>query len=293
LLRFAITPKSPKGDLLREQRTANSEQRMKSIKIRGKKITFTDTGEGPCLVLLHGFTESSAIWNRFVRKLSTELRVLTIDLPGFGQSDCLAEVHSMDLMADIVKRVLLNRGVRQCVMAGHSMGGYVVLAFARLYPKMLKGICLFHSHPYADTLEGRINRDRAIEVVKADKFNFILQFIPTLFPDGTEEKYKKQIGKLIAEASGLSKEAIIAAMIGMKERKDAVAIVKDLNIPVLFILGMKDTKIPTQRAGEIILLPKHSESLILQDVAHMGFYEAPKVTLGTLGDFTARCWGTK
>ncbi|MBE0648581.1 MAG: alpha/beta hydrolase [Bacteroidales bacterium] len=264
---------------------------MKSIKIRGKKITFTDSGEGPCLVLLHGFTESSTIWNRFVRRLSKEIRVIAVDLPGFGQSDCLEPVHPMELMADIVKRVLLNRGVRQCVMAGHSMGGYVVLAFAQMYPRMLKGICIFHSHPWADTPEGQRNRDRAIEVVKADKFNFILQFIPTLFPEGTADIYRKRINKLIEEASGLSKEGIIAAITGMKERKDSTETLKNLDIPVLFILGMKDTKIPTERAGEMVLLPKHSESLILQDVAHMGFYEAPRKTLAMLGDFTARCWG--
>ncbi len=262
---------------------------MKSIRIQGKKIAFIDNGEGPCLVLLHGFTESSAIWNRFIRKLSNEFRVVAIDLPGFGRSDCLAEVHSMDLMAQVVKKVLLNRGIRQCVIAGHSMGGYVTLAFAHLYPRMLKGICIFHAHPFADTPEALRNRDRAIKVIKTNTFNFILQFIPTLFPNGTYDTYRKQIDKLIGEASGLSKEAILAAMIGMKERKCSVEIVKNLKIPVLYILGMKDTRVPMERAGEMIRLPKHSESLILQDVAHMGFYEAPRKTLRVLGDFSKRC----
>lgn len=172
------------------------------------------------------------------------------------------------------------------------MGGYVALAFARLYPKMLKGICLFHSHPYADTPEGRKNRDRTVEVIKADKFNFVLQFIPTLFPDGSHVKFRKQIDNLVKEASGLSREAILAAMTGMKERRDSVHTLKNLKLPVLFIFGMKDTKIPVDRAGEMVLLPNQSESLILKDVAHMGFYEAPALTLKVLGDFTARCWMT-
>lgn len=263
---------------------------MKYIEIRGKKISFTDKGEGPCLVLLHGFTESSGIWKQFIRRLSGRFRVVAVDLPGFGKSDCLAEVHSMELMAGVVKKVLQALDVKQCVMAGHSMGGYVTLAFARLYPRMLKGICIFHAHPFADTEEGRKLRERAIEVIRADKFSFILQFIPSLFPDETHEKYRKQIDNLIQEASKLSKEAILAAMIGMKKRQDSVETLKYLKIPVLFILGMKDTRIPVDRAGEMILLPKHSESLILQDVAHMGFYEAPDVTHRAVGDFAARCW---
>ena len=265
------------------------DSRMKSIRFHGKKIAFIDKGEGPCLVLLHGFTESSGIWKQFIRRLSKRFRVVAVDLPGFGKSDCLAEVHSMDLMAEAVKKVLMELEIRKCVMAGHSMGGYVTLAFARLYPRMLKGVCIFHSHPYADTPEGRINRDRAIEVIRADKFNFVLQFIPTLFPEGSHDKYRKQIDNLIEEASVLSKEAILAGMIGMKERSDSVGIMKKLNIPVLFILGMKDTKIPMERAGEMVLLPKHSESLILQEVAHMGFYEAPIKTRRVLEDFVARC----
>ena len=265
------------------------DSRMKSIRFHGKKIAFIDKGEGPCLVLLHGFTESSGIWKQFIRRLSERFRVVAVDLPGFGKSDCLAEGHSMDLMAEAVKKVLLELEIRKCVMAGHSMGGYVTLAFARLYPRMLKGVCIFHSHPFADTPEGRINRDRAIEVIRADKFNFVLQFIPTLFPEGSHDKYRKQIDNLIEEASVLSKEAILAGMIGMKERSDSVGIMKKLNIPVLFILGMKDTKIPMERAGEMVLLPKHSESLILQEVAHMGFYEAPIKTRRVLEDFVARC----
>lgn len=263
---------------------------MKHLKIAGKNIAFSDTGEGPCLVLLHGFTESSGIWKRFIRSLSKEFRVVAIDLPGFGMSDCLAEVHTMDLMAEVAKKVLHGRGIRHCVMAGHSMGGYVALAFARLYPRMLKGICIFHSHPFADTLEGRINRNRSIEAIQADKFSFVLQFIPTLFPENSLHKYRKQIDKLVSEASGLSKEAIIAAMNGMKERQDSVETIKNLKVPVLWILGMKDIRIPTERAGEMILLPGHSESLILKDVAHMGFFEAPKITLETLRGFVSRCW---
>ena len=112
------------------------------------------------------------------------------------------------------------------------------------------------------------------------------------FIEYTHEQYRKQIDNLIREASGLSQEAIIAAMIGMKERPDSVETMKSLRVPVLFILGMKDARIPMERAGEMILIPKHSESLIMHDVAHMGFYEAPLKTRQALGGFAARCLKT-
>ncbi|TSA28988.1 MAG: alpha/beta hydrolase [Bacteroidetes bacterium] len=262
---------------------------MKTIQFKGKKIAFVDHGQGPCLVLLHGFTESSGIWKQFIRHLSKRFRVVAIDLPGFGKSDCVAEVHTMEGMAGVVKKVLRELGIKRCVLAGHSMGGYVTLAFARIYPSLLKGICIFHSHPFADTPEAREQRDRAIEVIRADKFNFVLQFIPTLFSDDTRETYRRQIDALIGEAAALPKEAILAAMLGMRDRQDSTGVLKNLKIPVLYILGMKDSKIPVDRAGEMILLPLHSESLILKNVAHMGFYEAPRVTRQALGDFVTRC----
>ncbi|MFH1297113.1 MAG: alpha/beta hydrolase, partial [Bacteroidota bacterium] len=114
-------------------------------------------------------------------------------------------------------------------------------------------------------------------MIRADKFHYSLQFIPSLFPAGSEEKYRKKIDRLVKEAGALSKEAILAAMTGMRERQATVEVLKNLKIPVLYILGMKDAKIPMERAGEMVLLPKHSESLILQEVGHMGFYEAPKI----------------
>jgi pimeloyl-ACP methyl ester carboxylesterase len=261
---------------------------MPYIAFKKKRIFYEDAGQGKPIVLLHGFTESMKIWNSFVRILAKEFRVITIDLPGHGKSECVAEVHTMELQAEVVYTVLKNAGVKKCIMAGHSMGGYVTLAFARKYPMKLKGFCIFHSHCFADSPEDRENRDRVIEVVRNDKFRFIVNFIPNLFPKEVQKKFAKEIEGLVKEAEKMPKEGIIAALEGMKIRNDQTSFLATTKVPVLFILGLKDSKAPLQKLWEMISLPAHSESLILRDVGHMGYIEAPKATLNAIWQFAGK-----
>ncbi len=100
-------------------------------------------------------------------------KVIAIDLPGFGQSDNFSEVHSMEFMAGVVKDVLDQEEVSSCVITGHSMGGYVSLAFLEQFPAYLKGLILFHSHAAADTDEAKKNRERTVKIVEANKKDFI------------------------------------------------------------------------------------------------------------------------
>jgi pimeloyl-ACP methyl ester carboxylesterase len=137
---------------------------MKSILFREKKIFYAESGKGKTLVFLHGVTESSKIWDSFREQLSDSFRVIVIDLAGHGKSECVDTIHTMELQAEVVYEVLRKCKVKSCVMIGHSMGGYVTLAFADKYPEMLKGLCLFHSHPYPDTADDRKNRSRTIEI---------------------------------------------------------------------------------------------------------------------------------
>jgi pimeloyl-ACP methyl ester carboxylesterase len=250
-----------------------------------KRIFYTDSGQGQPIVLLHGFTESQKIWDRFAKALWDEFRIITIDLPGHGKSECIAEIHTMELQAEVVHAVLKKTGIKKCIMAGHSMGGYVTLAFAMKYPKKLKGICIFHSHCFADSPEDRENRDRVIEVVRNDKFRFIVNFIPNLFPEEVQKKFAKEIDILVKEAEKMPKEGIIAALEGMKIRSDQTSLLATTKLPVLFILGLKDSKAPVPKLWEMISLPAHSESLILRDVGHMGYIESPKETLEAIKHF--------
>ena len=211
-----------------------------------------------------------------------------MDLPGHGQTECVSGMHSMELQAEAVQRVLDHLKVEKCLMVGHSMGGYVTLAFAGKYPGRLAGLVLFHSHCFADSAEEKKNRTRTISVVQADRFGFVAAFIPGLFPAETRTKFRKEIKELVKRAKEIPKEGIIAALRGMRERKDQAALLKSTKLPVLFILGMKDPKAPLSRFWEMISLPAHGESLILRDCGHMGYIENPGVTLKAVKHFAAK-----
>lgn len=242
-------------------------------------VNYTITGKGPTLVLLHGFTESLDIWTHFANELSSDFRVICIDLPGHGKSACIGEVHTMELMAECVKYILDKQQINECVMIGHSMGGYVTLAFAEKYSNMLKGIGLFHSSAMPDTPEGKLNRARAIEFINSNHIGFIGSFIPDLFAPENRERLKNEIEQLVVVARQMSKESIIASQKGMMERKDQRELLKTLDIPFLFIAGKKDSRVPFEKVLEQIALPKDCVSLFLENIAHMGYLEAPEKTL--------------
>jgi len=259
---------------------------------KNKKIYYRVAGKGSCLVLLHGFLESQNIWKKYVEHLSKHLKVVTLDLPGHGRSDNIDEVHSMELMADVVHNLLQALQIDKCVIIGHSMGGYVALAFADLFADKVKGFGLFHSHALADTTETKINRGRAIQVVKDNHKDFISTFIPDLFTLKNQERLANDIKKLQMESRQMEKEGIIAALSGMRQRTNKLKLLKNTKVPVLFIIGKKDSRTPLSIMNEQISLPKQSEVLILSDVAHMGFLEAQNTCLLFIQDFSLRAYSS-
>ena len=260
----------------------------KQITFRGGNLNYRITGQGSGLVFLHGFLEDHTIWNDFADRLSDRFTIIQVDLPGFGKSDVIDDVHTMTLMAAAVKHVMDEENVDQCIMTGHSMGGYVTLAFAGLYPETLKGLVLFHSHAAADTEEGKENRNRTIEVVKKDHKNFIISFIPLLFAEQNLERFAKEIKQLQGIALKTPADGVIAALAGMREREDRTELLQKLDVPVLFIIGKQDSRIPLEVILPQLSLPKNCEAIILDNVGHMGFIEAEALTYASLEHFFER-----
>jgi pimeloyl-ACP methyl ester carboxylesterase len=262
---------------------------MKSfIDFKGKKIYCQVTGKGPVILLLHGFLESGEIWKSYARRLGESFRVVTIDLPGHGKSEVLNSVETMDEMADVVRQVLKSLEITSCLIIGHSMGGYVTLAFAEKYPRIVKGFALFHSQAAADNPEARSNRDRTIAIVKKDHHGFIRNFIPDLFDPENVKKFGKEIEWMKELADNTPKEGIIAALEGMKNRPDRRHVLINAKVPVLFIIGKNDKRIPMETILPQTILPGHSEVLLLDYVGHMGFIEASGVTFSSVKSFAER-----
>lgn len=258
-----------------------------SVKFSRTDIYFSDSGKGKTIVLLHGFLESSEIWNRLPNDFSDPFRIVAIDLPGHGKSGTMDDL-SMEKIADSVKAVLDYCDIEQCLMVGHSMGGYAALAFAEKYPDLLKGLVLFHSQAAADTEEAKMNRTRTIRIVTDDRAGFITSFIPDLFARASVSKFSEAIEDQKSIAHQTSNEGIIAALKAMKERNDSRTLLENLKVPVLFIAGKEDKRIPVGLITTQAALPRHAELLLLSGVGHMGFIEAPEIIFPALKCFAKR-----
>ncbi len=207
---------------------------------KNTKIAYIDAGKGTTVVLLHGFLENSTMWNYLAPVLAQKNRVVCIDLLGHGQTDCLGYVHTMEDMADAVHQVLAELKIRKAVFVGHSMGGYVALAFAELYPEFMKGLVLLNSTSRADSDERIANRTRAIKAVKQNYVAAVRMSIANLFSEENREKLIEQIEWVRDEALQTPLQGIIAAQEGMKLRKDREVLLHFAPYPIMLILGKKD-----------------------------------------------------
>lgn len=213
---------------------------MKTILFKNTKIAYSDEGKGTAVVLLHGFLENKSMWKAFVPELAKKYRMITIDLLGHGETDCLGYVHLMEDQADMVHQVLHELKIRKAVFVGHSMGGYVALAFAELYPDNVKGIMLLNSTSRADSDERKINRDRAIVAVKQNYANFVRMSISNLFSENNRERLAEEIENVKLEALKTPLRGIVASLEGMKIRKDREVILHFAPYPIHLVLGKKD-----------------------------------------------------
>ena len=214
--------------------------RLKTIHFKNTPISYTDEGKGTAIVLLHGFLENTKMWDAFVPEFSKKYRIITIDLLGHGNSEPLGYVHSMEDNADVVHAVLSELRIRKAVLVGHSMGGYVALAFAELYPEVVKGLVLLNSTSRADSDERKTNRDRAIKAVKQHYTNFVRLSIANLFSENNRERLADEIEMVKNEAVKTPLQGIVASLEGMKIRKDREVLLHFAPYPILLILGEKD-----------------------------------------------------
>ena len=180
------------------------------------------------------------MWNAHVEELAKKYRVICVDLLGHGDTDCLGYVHTMEDMADAVHHVLHELKLRKVVLVGHSMGGYVALAFAELYPDMMKGLVLVNSTSRADSDERKLNRDRAILAIKKSYTTAIRMAISNLFSEENRDRLTDEIEAVKLEALKTPLQGIVAAQEGMKVRNDREVLLHLTPYPKVLILGKKD-----------------------------------------------------
>jgi pimeloyl-ACP methyl ester carboxylesterase len=233
----------------------------------------------PIIVFLHGFAESRAIWTEFTQNCPPDYHILTPDFPGYGAADASPADYSMEALAEFVKEELDQVGTQQAIFIGHSMGGYVALAFAEKYPARVAGLCLFHSSAQADTDEKKANRDKNIRFVERHGVvKFMQTFIRPLFADANQEimrPYRQQLEEIGAATSQAS---VIGGLNAMRDRPDRTEVLRNATFPVLFIVGKEDAAVPLAAALEQVALPPVSTAMFLERVGHLGFFERPEAT---------------
>lgn len=259
---------------------------METLLYKNTQISYTDTGKGTAVILLHGFLENKTMWDFYVSELSKKNRIITIDLLGHGETESLGYIQTMEENADVVHEVLSKLKIRKAILVGHSMGGYVALAFAELYPEKMKGLVLLNSTSKEDSPERKKNRDRAIKAVKKDYETFIRLSISNLFSEDNREKLIKEIELVKIEALKTPLQGIVASLEGMKIRKDREFILHTTTFPKLLILGKKDPVLNYEENLEQI--KGTSVELVTFPDGHMSSIENQTELVTVLADFFKR-----
>lgn len=254
-----------------------------TLNYKGTAIFFEDEGKGSAVVLLHGFLENATIWNPLREVLSKRNRVITIDLLGHGKTGCLGYVHTMEMMAETVKAVLDHLKLRRVSLIGHSMGGYVALAFAEAYPDDVKGLVLVNSTTSADSEEKKKNRDRAIEMVKHNHKSFVRMGIANLFRPKNRKLFAEEIKALKKEALNTPLQGIVAALEGMKIRNDREVLLHFTPFAKMMIIGKRD---PVLNYDSLVSQTQEADVKVVEfPDGHMSFIENKSQFIDNINEF--------
>jgi pimeloyl-ACP methyl ester carboxylesterase len=250
-------------------------------------VSYLKMGTGPVMVLLHGFPEDSNLWRNVWGGLSEAFTLLIPDLPGSGSS-VLNGATSMDQLAQVVKELLDHENVSKAVIVGHSMGGYVALAFARQFPAHVAGLALVHSVPYADDEEKKINRLKSAELIrKGGREQFVKQMIPNLFADDFKLAHPQAVSEQVAEGLKMATESLINFTDAMRLRTDNRAVIKDAKFPVQWVIGKQDNIMDYKK----ILRESYQSAInfvtFYRECGHMSMIEAPERLATDLKTFGA------
>jgi pimeloyl-ACP methyl ester carboxylesterase len=259
----------------------------KQILFQHKKLVYYVAGQGQPVVLLHGFGEDSAIWKEQVAFLQPHFQLIIPDLPGSGQSE-MADDMSLEGLADGIHDLLDGEGISTCILIGHSMGGYVTLAFVEKYSDRLKGFGLFHSTAFADSEEKKANRQKGIRFIQEHgAYEFLKTSIPNLYSPATKETRPALIEQQLQAVKNFSAAALTAYYQSMIARPDRTHLLKQTNLPVLFILGKWDTAVPLEDGLKQCHMPQLSYIHVLSHSGHMGMVEEVEKCNGILKKFVS------
>ena len=246
---------------------------MDTVAVNGINLAYTRLGKGTPLVLVHGFPLDSSSWNELIPYLKDHFDLILPDLRGFGKSTTVETPYTLSDMADDLAGLLDDLGVEKTALAGHSMGGYISLAFAKKYPQRVSGLGLIASQAAADAPEGKERRYKtAADVAEKGVGVVVDAMTPKLSADVRVQEFVRGV------IERQSKQAVIGALKAMAEREDAMPILSSFNFPLVLIHGDADQLIPIERAKEIKSANPSATLLELKGAGHMPIMEFARQT---------------
>ena len=249
----------------------------KSFEYQTGEISYLDVGTGFPVVLIHGFGEDRHIWNTQINFLNKYCQLIVPDLPGSGKSAAPKADWSIEKYAESMKALLNHENIAQCIMLGHSMGGYITLAFIDLFPEMVRAFGLLHSTAFEDGVEKKQNRLKGIEIMKEyGAFHFLKSTTPNLFGKSFKTSFPEKVQGLIDQGIHFTKESLENYYKAIRERPNRRYVLQNCRLPVLFIMGDEDAAAPLNDLLQQVYLPEISYIHILKGVGHMGMWEAEK-----------------
>jgi pimeloyl-ACP methyl ester carboxylesterase len=262
----------------------------KNIQFQGQSIYYRIEGSGQPVMLVHGFSEDGTVWENQVAALNNQYQLIIPDLPGSGQSSNInpesTKSWSMEYFAECLLAILQEENIEKLTMIGHSMGGYITLAFAEKYPEKLQAFSLFHSSAFADSEEKIATRRKGIKFIRENgPQKFLEQSIPNLFSEETKKQRPELVQKILSRFTNFSAESLVSYYEAMILRPDRTSVLKNFSHPVQFIMGKFDSAVPLEQGLQQCHLPGLSYIHILDHSGHMGMWEESDLSNGFLQSF--------
>jgi 3-oxoadipate enol-lactonase len=250
---------------------------MESVTVNGIQLAYDRRGQGAPLVLLHGFPLDHHLWDDVVPLLEDTFDMILPDLRGFGESTTVESLYTMDDYAGDIAGLLDQLAIQKAAMVGHSMGGYVALAFARLYPERVSGLGLVSSQVLADAPERKEGRYKSAAEVSE---NGIGSVVATMTPKFTADERLQSYARASMERQPPA--GYVGALKAMAERADSTALLSSFNFPVVVIHGDSDALIPIDRAREVKAVLPQAHLVEISGAGHMPMMEAKEQTATAL-----------
>ncbi|MGH9901172.1 MAG: alpha/beta fold hydrolase [Pyrinomonadaceae bacterium] len=259
---------------------------MNIVRVREVETAYAEAGQGAPVVLLHGYPFNHSLWREQVEVLQDSYRVITPDLRGHGQTAATDSPATMEEMAQDVAALLDELGVKRVVMGGLSMGGYVALAFHRLFPLRVRALVLADTRATADTEEARRGREESAAKALSEGMGSIADaMLPKLLAPSTLETRPDIAARVREMMTGTKPEGAAAALRGMAVRKDQTDMLPEIFAPTLIIVGSEDAITPPADAESMRREIRGSRLIVIEGAGHVSNLERPAEFNRALVDF--------